>query len=119
MALNRETKRALQKSGQLAEDGTPKPAANRRAPAARPREERTSLPQWGREVRSELRKVAWPTREEIIRYSIIVFVAIVVVTLFITGVDYVFLKLQHWFFGTGDTTSALGHLASRVGSPGF
>ena len=39
-------------------------------------------------MRGELRKVAWPTRSEVINYSIIVLVAVVVLTAFIAVVDY-------------------------------
>ena len=42
------------------------------------------------EVRAELRKVAWPTKSETINYSIIVFVAVVVLTAFVGALDYVF-----------------------------
>ena len=41
-----------------------------------------------REVRGELRKVAWPTREEIVRYSIIVLVTVVLLTAFVNLIDY-------------------------------
>ena len=60
----------------------------RREPAAA--EERTSPGQFIREVRSELKKVAWPTRAEVINYSIVVFVTILVVGLMIYGLDWVF-----------------------------
>jgi preprotein translocase subunit SecE len=43
-----------------------------------------------REVRSELRKVAWPTRPEVVNYSIIVFVAVVILTAFVGVLDYGF-----------------------------
>jgi len=42
------------------------------------------------EVRGELRKVAWPTRAETINYSVIVFVAVVVLMAFVGLMDYVF-----------------------------
>ena len=75
MAMNRETKRMLQRQGQLGADGAPD-APQRRQP--RPRrarqEKRTGPRQFVREVRAELRKVAWPTRAEVINYSIIVLV---------------------------------------------
>ena len=88
MAMNRETKRLLQRQGQLSEDGTPK-ASRRPAPSPNaPREPRTKPRQFVREVNAELRKVAWPTRAEVINYSIIVLVAIVVLTSFIALVDY-------------------------------
>ena len=87
MAMNRETKRMLQRQGQLDAEGNQK-AQRRQAPAPQPREKRTSFPEYIREVRAELRKVAWPTRPEVINYSIIVFVAIVVLTTFVGILDY-------------------------------
>jgi preprotein translocase subunit SecE len=92
MAMNRETKRMLQKQGQLGEDGAPA-ARERRAPTpTRPteREKRTKPTEFVKEVRSELRKVAWPTRAETINYSLIVFVALVVLMAFVGLMDYTF-----------------------------
>ncbi len=91
MAMNRETKRMLQRQGSVAADGTP--TRERRQPSApRPqeKEKRTSPGQFVREVRTELRKVAWPTRQEVANYSLIVFVAVVLVTAFVAGLDFVF-----------------------------
>jgi preprotein translocase subunit SecE len=45
------------------------------------KKERTGIRQYLREVRQELKKVAWPTREQTATYTIVV----VVVTLFVTG----------------------------------
>jgi preprotein translocase subunit SecE len=81
----------LQKQGQLDEQGAPK--AQRRqptAPSPREREQRTKPTEFVREVRSELRKVAWPTRPEVVNYSIIVFVAVVILTAFVGVLDYGF-----------------------------
>ncbi len=90
MAMNRQQKRMLQRQGELGADG--EPAARKRAApqAPRPQEQRTSPPQFLREVRGELRKVAWPTRAEVINYSIIVLVAIIVLTALIAALDYGF-----------------------------
>jgi preprotein translocase subunit SecE len=90
MAMNRETKRMLQKQGQLGEDGAPARRERPRQTAPRPeaREKRTKPREFVKEVRAELRKVAWPTRPETINYSIIVFVAVVVLTAFIGFLDY-------------------------------
>jgi len=88
MALNREQKRALAKRGELAEDGTQK-ATRRQAPAPRSqKEERTSARQFVREVRAELRKVAWPTRDEVIRYSIVVLITLIIVTTAVGLLDW-------------------------------
>ena len=96
MAMNRETKRLLQKQGQLSEDGTPK-ASRRPAPSPNaPREPRTKPRQFVREVNAELRKVAWPTRNETLNLSLIVFVFLVFLTALIAGFDYGFSKVVLW-----------------------
>jgi preprotein translocase subunit SecE len=92
MAMNRQQKRMLQKQGQLGADGAPaarkRPAPQAPRPAAK--DERTGPIQFLREVRGELRKVAWPTRPEIINYSIIVLITVVVLTTYIATLDFVF-----------------------------
>lgn len=96
MAMNRETKRLLQRQGQLKEDGTPT-ASRRQTPAANaPREPRTKPRQFVREVNAELRKVAWPTRNETINLSIVVFIFLVLLTILIFGFDWVFSKSVMW-----------------------
>ena len=94
MAMNREQKRAAQRAGQVDADGSPTQVRDRRAPTKNLQTERTKPADFVREVRSELKKVSWPTRAEVIRYSVIVFVALVVFTLFVFGIDYVF----EWVF---------------------
>ena len=89
MAMNREQKRMMRRQGELAPDGTPAPRRPDQRPAPRPASERSTPRQFVREVRGELRKVAWPSREEIIRYSIIVLVTVVLLTAFVALVDYV------------------------------
>ena len=42
-----------------------------------------------REVWSELKKVTWPTRKELITYTIAVFVFVIIFTIILGGVDYV------------------------------
>jgi preprotein translocase subunit SecE len=92
MAMNRETKRMLQRQGQLGADGAPARTKPQPRPAPRPVKERTSPRQYLREVRGELRKVAWPTKEEVARYSVIVLITVVVLTTFIFLLDYAFAK---------------------------
>ncbi len=105
MSMNREQKRAAQKAGQLAADGTQTTTRDRRAPAQRLKSERTNPAEFVREVRAELRKVAWPTREEVIRYSTIVLVALIVFTAFVFGVDFVFGELFRMLLDPGNATS--------------
>ena len=54
--------------------------------------------QYLREVRDEMRKVAWPTRPEVVRYSIIVTATVVVYTAFIGGADYGLRYVAEWFY---------------------
>jgi preprotein translocase subunit SecE len=64
----------------------------RRSPAQQTQTERTGPRQYLSEVRAEMRKVAWPTRAEIINSSIIVLIAVTVMTLLIFGFDYLSAK---------------------------
>jgi preprotein translocase subunit SecE len=67
--------------------------AERRRPAAPPaHRERTGTRQFLREVRAELRKVAWPTRPEVINSTLIVLVAVVIMTSLIFFMDLAFAK---------------------------
>lgn len=112
MAMNREQKRAAQRAGQLNADGSQVAVKDRRAPSKSLKTERTKPLEFLREVRGELKKVSWPTRDEVIRYSIIVLVALVVFTLFVFGVDYVF----EWFFRF--ITDPTGSSALGLTAPG-
>ena len=91
-------KRLLQRQGQLGADGAPAPRQAPPRPAPRPLRERTGPAEFARQVRGELRKVAWPTRPEVANYSVIVLVALVVLTAIIFGLDYVFGKLTFFLF---------------------
>ncbi|HVN49849.1 MAG TPA: preprotein translocase subunit SecE [Acidimicrobiales bacterium] len=94
MAMNREQKRMLQRAGEVNAEGEPiRRRQPRQAPQPKAKAERTSPRQFLHEVNAELRKVAWPTRSETINYSIIVLVALVVLTSFIFVVDYAFSQL--------------------------
>lgn len=90
MALNREQKRMLRKRGELTEDGEPAQSARRAPRTPPPNEERVGAAQFAREVRAELRKVAWPTRSETVNYSIIVLVTLVALTTLVFAIDWVF-----------------------------
>ena len=49
--------------------------------------------QYFQEVRSELGKVIWPKREEVIRLTLIVLIVSGLVAAYVGGVDYVLTKL--------------------------
>lgn len=52
-----------------------------------------------KEVREELSKVAWPTREQTIRYTVLVIIVAVGVGLFLGGLDYILTKLTAFLLG--------------------
>jgi preprotein translocase subunit SecE len=93
--LNREQKRHLKRTGALDEKGAP--TRVQRQPQAK--RERVTPAQYLREVRDEMRKVAWPKRPEVIRYSIVVVLTVIVYTAFVGGLDFVLGLFQNWFYG--------------------
>ena len=52
-----------------------------------------------REVISELRKVLWPSRNELVTYTIVVIVFVVVMVSIVAGLDIGFAKLVLVVFG--------------------
>jgi preprotein translocase subunit SecE len=100
--VNRETKRLMQRQGQMEADGSP---ATRRAPAGTttrtPRQQkgrapvrkRTTPVQFIREVRDEMRQVAWPSRSELINYTSVVFTTLVIMIALIFALNLAFGKL--------------------------
>ncbi len=79
-------------------------SAQKKAPQVKPpgapsKRERTKPRQFLKEVIAELRKVAWPTRQEVVAYSLVVVVATVVIATIIFGLDFVFTKAVLALFG--------------------
>lgn len=97
MSMNREQKRQLQRMGAINEQGAPV-RDRTRSPLPKRERERTSIPQFIREVNAELHKVAWPTRDEVRNYSIIVLIAVVLVTSLVAGLDYLFGSGVLWLY---------------------
>lgn len=46
-----------------------------------------------KEVRDELKKVVWPTREEVIRLTAVVIIVSLVVGLYLGGIDMILTKI--------------------------
>ena len=91
--LNREQKRMLKRQGAIDEKGAPTRATRQS------KRERVGPAQYLREVRDEMRKVAWPTRPEVVRYSIIVTVCVIVYMLYVGVIDYGMAHFSSWFYG--------------------
>ena len=76
------------------------PQAKRPAKSRGPaKPERTNPAVFVREVRAELRKVIWPTRKELITYTTVAVVFILIMVGIVTGVDTVLTKLVFAVFG--------------------
>jgi preprotein translocase subunit SecE len=71
----------------------------RKDASSRPRRERTSIAQFMREVRLELRRVNWPSRREVASYSLVVLVAVSLLTLFVALIDQLFGQFVLQVFG--------------------
>jgi preprotein translocase subunit SecE len=77
----------MRRQGQPVEGEAPAAPRDKRQVAPPPRE-RTGPRQYIREVRGELRKVAWPSRPEVVNSTIIVLFAVTVMTSLIFAIDY-------------------------------
>lgn len=97
MAMNREQKRMLRKQGELDADDQPT-RPERSAPQPRPASDRVGPREYLGEVRTELKKVAWPTRNEVINSSLVVIVTLVLVTVLIAVLDWLFGQASLWLF---------------------
>ena len=82
--MNRQMKRAQRRQGTTLDRArATAPARRNQAVADR---KRTGIRQFLKEVRQELKKVLWPTRRELVTYTI------VVLTTYVFGLDVVFSK---------------------------
>lgn len=82
--VNREMKRMMKKREGAAD-------RLRRPPTVAGRK-RTKPLTFLKEVRGELGRVAWPTRQEVMTYSVVVLVTVIFFMVVIAGIDYVALK---------------------------
>jgi len=84
----------MQRQGQIEADGSPaarRTAPPRTRPTAAPETSATSrVADFFRDVRSELRQVAWPTRKEVANSATIVFLVLVLLVSLIFVLNYAF-----------------------------
>jgi preprotein translocase subunit SecE len=74
----------------------PKRAAKPSRPAGR---DRTTPAQFVTQVRDELRKVVWPTRHELVTYTTVATIFILIMVGIVTGLDVAFTRLVIALFG--------------------
>ena len=99
--MNREMKRMQRRQGgdRTAVDRAA-PAATARRANMQEKRKRTPPRQFLREVRQELKRVNWPTRQELVAYTIVVLVSVTVLTSYVFGLDFVFSKVVLNLFGS-------------------
>ncbi|HSM02585.1 MAG TPA: preprotein translocase subunit SecE [Acidimicrobiia bacterium] len=79
--MNRELRRLQEKEEKRAKDRRAQMMAQRR------RKERVGIRQFVSEVRTELRRVAWPGRREVVTFTLVTLITSGAVTLFTLGLD--------------------------------
>ena len=65
------------------------------------KKERTGIRQFFHEVRAELKKVTWPSRQELQTYTVVVFGVSTALTLYVFALDFIFVRgilwvLENW-----------------------
>ena len=104
--MNRQTKRQLQRQGQLGPDGTPaarrppNTAGQRRPPEPNRPGAGKRFAQYLREVKGELQKVLWPNRSEVVNYSTVVLTTLLFLAALIFFLNYAFAKGVFFLFKT-------------------
>jgi preprotein translocase subunit SecE len=76
---------------------------NERGSERRDADKRTSLPTFYRQVVAELRKVVWPTQEQLVTYFLVVMVFVLFMIAIVSLLDLGFGKLVFWVFSGGST----------------
>ena len=89
--MNRQMKRAQRRQGTQVDRA--QAAATARRAQVQEKGKRTGARQFLKEVRQELKKVLWPTRQELVTYTIVVLVTVIVLTTYVFGLDVVFSRL--------------------------
>ncbi len=95
--LNREQKRQMKKMGALDEKGR---VQKTQRPQPKKKTDRVGPRQYLKEVRDEMRKVAWPKQPEVVRYSIVVLITVILYTALVGGLDYLFGSIAEWFYSS-------------------
>jgi preprotein translocase subunit SecE len=98
-------KRMQQRQGQVEADGVPADTDTLATPRSRPERSGKASPpariaEFFREVRSELRQVAWPTRAEVANSATVVFITLVLLVVLIFLLNYAFSHSISWLYTT-------------------
>lgn len=66
------------------------------------------LPQLIRDTYGELKKVVWPTRDQVVNLSTVVIIASIAIGIMLGAVDWIFSQLVNAFLTTGQTVPPIG-----------
>ncbi|MCW2767307.1 MAG: preprotein translocase, SecE subunit [Nocardioides sp.] len=69
-----------------------------RGPRDSKADKRTSIPTFYRQVVAEMRKVVYPTQEQLVTYFLVVMVFVLFMMAFVSALDLGFGKLVFWVF---------------------
>ncbi len=94
---SREMRRMQKKVGVEKKRAAMRKSAPKKKGGGAPKRKRVGLGQFLKEVRTEMRKVSWPTRNEVFSYTVVVIVVVTITTVFVVLADYGFSKLVHYF----------------------
>lgn len=104
--VNRELRRSQEKTASVAQ--RERQVAARKKAAEKKRAERKagkkgffkSIKQFLHDVRIEMRKVIWPSREDVFNYTCVVVITVAVVTTFTLVLDWGLMQLLNILLGT-------------------
>ena len=89
---SREMRRMTQKLGMEKKRAQQKKAGGGRKKGG-PKKQRVTVSQFMTEVRAEMKKVTWPTRDEVVSYTLVVLVTVVLMGGLVYFADILFTKL--------------------------
>ena len=89
---SREMRRMQQKLGMEKKRAQQKKSGGTRKKSG-PKKQRVTVSQFLTEVRAEMKKVTWPTRDEVVSYTIVVMVTVVLMGGMVYFADILFTKL--------------------------
>ena len=106
--MNRETRRLMEREERRQKKQQAEAGSARDRAAARLRSTGEKPPLWQRlktflhEVRVELKKVSWPTREQMVVFTIVTLITSTALTLFTFGLDVGFKQVVLFVIGAFD-----------------
>ena len=80
---------------------TPVLAGNAVAADTTAPKKRTTIPQFISQVRAEGRKIVWPSRKETWITSVMVFIMVIIATIFFFVVDFGLARISTWLLALG------------------